>query len=162
MVIPDSIYAECEKWLRGREGLIEQAQRRLERAREAAYAARAAAMDKNGGRGSQDGSGLERMALRVAEAEEQLRRALSWDDVFVRLDRMLPVESMAGKVGRYLYQRGMTQKYIADLLGCDRQTVRRYQDDYVVRCALLAVQAGLITIAEDETQAERRMDDGNL
>lgn len=151
MVIPSGIYALCEEKLRNRHGLVLSARERLEEARAAAYAVHAAPTDGNGGgHGSQDGSDLERKALRIHEAEEELRQALAWDDVARRLYRALPITTQAGQVANYLYERGMAQETICGALGIKRATFRQYRDKIIVNCALFAVQAGLIDMEGTE------------
>ena len=125
--------------------------------REAAQPARAGAVrpgapggSQGGGHGSQDGSDLERKALRIHEAEEELRQALAWDDVARRLYRALPITTQAGQVANYLYERGMAQETICGALSIKRATFRQYRDKIIVNCALFAVQAGLIDMEETE------------
>ena len=144
MVIPSGIYALCEEKLRNRHGLVLSARERLEEARAAAYAVHAAPTDGNGG------GDLERKALRIHEAEEELRQALAWDDVARRLYRALPITTQAGQVANYLYERGMAQETICGALSIKRATFRQYRDKIIVNCALFAVQAGLIDMEETE------------
>lgn len=153
MIIPRRIYRATEARLRARYTAIEEARDALEMARAMAYSAQAAPMDPNGGsHGTGRGDALERKAISVHEAEEELRRVLAWDDVFHRMDRIYPVDTPEGRVGWYLYQNGLTQADISTILGCDRQTVRRHKDIYVLNCALLAAMAGLVRMGDEDPQ----------
>lgn len=87
-------------------------------------------------------------AIRVVEAEEQLRQALAWDDVFTRMDRIYPAGCLEDTVSRMLYDKGFNQATVGEALGMHRITVRRYQDRYVINLALLAVQEGLARMEE--------------
>ena len=61
------------------------------------------------------------------------------------MDEIFPVEdSNEGFVASMLYGNGMSQADLARFTGCSRQTIRMRQDRYVIRCAFLAAQAGLI------------------
>ena len=148
--VSDALYALCESRLKGRMEAIEQAQRRLEEARAAAYAVHGANFDKVGGSGSGRGSALEKAALRITEAENALREALRWDDIAHRLQRAYPASSTKqGLVAMYLFDRGMTQADAARLMGVERGTIRRWKDDYLMACALYAVEAGLAKVDDD-------------
>lgn len=154
MTIPAGLYALCEKRRRRRYTAIGAAEERLREARQAAEAAHAAPPDPNGGsHGAGRGDGLERAAIRVAEAEEQLRQALAWDDVFTRMDRIYPAGCLEDTVSRMLYDKGFNQATVGEALGMHRITVRRYQDRYVINLALLAVQEGLARM-EEKADAE--------
>lgn len=149
MTIPAGLYALCEKRRRRRYTAIGAAEERLREARQAAEAAHAAPPDPNGGsHGAGHGDGLERAAIRVVEAEEQLRQALAWDNIFTRMDRIYPAGCLEDTVSRMLYDKGFTQATVGEALGMHRITVRRYQDRYVINLALLAVQEGLARMEE--------------
>ena len=142
----DAMYAQCEQHLKDRMGAIERANNNLKEARAAAYVARGARLDKTGGHGSSSGSALENAALRVTQAEDELRRALKWDDIARRLRRAYPPESTRqGKLALLLYDRGMTQADAARIMGVERVTIRRWKDDYIMACIILAVEARLIS-----------------
>lgn len=155
MVIPTGLYALCERRRRRRYTAIQAAERQLARAREAAESARGSAPDPNGGsRGSGRGDGLERAAIRVAEAEERLRQAMAWDDCFVRMDRIYPAGTVEDTISRMLYDKGFSQAGVCEALRMHRITVRRKTDNYVINLALLAVQAGLTRIEEDTNESK--------
>ena len=144
MTIPVGLYALCEKRRRRRYTAIGAAQERLREARQAAEAVHSAPPDPNGGsHGAGRGDGLERAAIRAVEAEEQLRQALAWDDVFTRMDRIYPEGCLEDTISRLMYDKGYSQAAVCQALGLHRVTVRRYRDTYVINLALLAVQAGL-------------------
>lgn len=153
MILSKRVYQETERRLQERYTAIEQARELMAAARAGAYTVKAAPMDPNGGgRGTGRGDALERKAITVAEAEAELRAALAWDDVFRRLDRIFPPDTKEGRVGWYLYQNGLTQADICRIMGCDRQTVRRNKDVYILNCALLAAMAGLVRMGEGDAE----------
>lgn len=154
--IPDSLYALCESRLKDHAAAIEKAHKRLEDARAAAYSAHGPSFDKIGsGSGGERGSALEKAALRITEAENALREALRWDDIAHRLQRAYPAScTKQGQVAMYLFDRGMTQADAARLMGVERGTVRRWKDDYLMACALYAVEAGLAKVDEDAEQGK--------
>ena len=155
MTIPAGLYALCEKRRRRRYTAIRAAEERLREARRAAEAAHAAPADPNGGsHGAGRGDGLERAAIRVVEAEEQLRQALAWDDCFTRMDRIYSAGSLEDSISRLMYDKGYTQSAVCQALGLHRVTVRRYQDTYVINLALLAVQAGLARMEDGSDEGE--------
>lgn len=153
-IIPRRIYAICEEQLRARLGLVLAAQERLELARARAYAVHAAAPDSGGSHGSGQGDALERKAIGVTEAEDELREALKWDDVFHRLDRAYPRSTREGTVAAYLYGwatgEPVPQERVCQLMHRSRQSVRQVRDTYVAYCALLAAEAGLLNINDQE------------
>lgn len=143
-VIPEAAYRLVEKKLRQREKLVRKAE-------EAVAKARAKATDISapsgtiGGKGGAPGSRVERGALNVIRAEKKLDSALKWEAVFRKMDEIFPAEdSNEGFVASMIYGNGMSQADLARFSGCSRQTVKLRQDRYVVRCAFLAAQAGLI------------------
>lgn len=151
MLIPQAVYYECEKWLRKHSDLIHAATLHLREVRAEAYSVRAAALDSIGGeRGTGRGDALERKAMAVTEAEEQLRLALRWNDIVTRLKHMYPEETREGTAFDLLYQRGMTQEEVCRLLNVERKTVRRCRDKLVINCALLAVQEGLVQLETED------------
>lgn len=149
-MIPKTLYDLCERRLRDRYAAIDRAQERLREARARAYSVGGKPENAEGGRGGTPaGDGLERKAISVTEAEEELRRALGWDDIFRRLDRIYPPETPEGTVARYLYGNGLTQADCCRIMGRERKRIRALKDTYVINCALLAVQAGLARMEEE-------------
>lgn len=150
MSIPRGLYALCEKRRRQRYTAIQAAEEALREARAAAESVRALPPDPNGGsRGSSRCDGLERAAIRVTEAEERLRDCLGWDDCFTRLDRIYPAGTLEDTISHLLYDKRYTQAAVCQALNLHRVTVRRYQDNYVINLALLALQAGLARMEEE-------------
>lgn len=150
-MIPKTLYTLCDKRLRDRYAAIERAEERLREARARAYSVGGKPENAEGGRGGTPArDGLERKAIRVAEAREALQEALDWDDVFRQLDRIYPPETPEGTVARYLYGNGLTQADCCRILGRERKRIRALKDTYVINCALLAVQAGLTRMEAGE------------
>jgi hypothetical protein len=144
-VIPEVAYETVEKKLRQRGKLIRRAEEAVARARARATDTSAPSGNVTGGRGGLPGSRVERGALNVIRAEKRLENALKWEAVFRKMDEIFPVEdSNEGFVASMLYGNGMSQADLARFTGCSRQTIRMRQDRYVIRCAFLAAQAGLI------------------
>lgn len=144
-VIPEVAYETVEKKLRQRGKLIRRAEEAVARARAKATDTSAHSGNVTGGRGGLPGSRVERGALNVIRAEKRLENALKWEAVFRKMDEIFPVEdSNEGFVASMLYGNGMSQADLARFTGCSRQTIRMRQDRYVIRCAFLAAQAGLI------------------
>jgi len=148
-------YRICEAKLRRRLELVPLAAEELRDAREWAHAVKGQAFDAaGGGRGTPGGDGIERRAISVTEAEERLRSALRWDEVMRRLERLYPAGTREGRAAWLLYgwKTGspLTLERTARLMGVSVVTVRRYRDTYLIACALLAAEAGLIRIQEDE------------
>jgi hypothetical protein len=86
-------------------------------------------------------------AFAVIQAEADLCRAIKWAEVFARLDDIFAGRPEAD-VAEEIYTKRGQQKDVADILHCDRQSIRRMRDTYVCHCALLAAEKGLITIQE--------------
>lgn len=144
-VIPEVAYETVEKKLRQRERLIRKAEEAVARARAKATDISAPSGNIPGGKGGQAGSRVERGALNVVRAEKRLENALKWSAVFRKMDEIYPAEdSSEGFVASMIYGNGMSQADLARFTGCSRQTIKMRQDRYVIRCAFLAAQAGLI------------------
>lgn len=148
-LISRGLYSYIEARLHNHTKDIERAEARLKEARARAYAASQAPADPNGGgRASGRHDKVERAAIRVTECEEQLRKALAWDDVCVRLRRICSENELAGQVGRWIYDRGLTQADCCRMLNRDRKTVRKLQDKYIMNALLLAVEAQLVKLED--------------
>ena len=144
-VIPEVAYETVEKKLRQRERLIRKAEEAVARARAKATDISAPSGNIPGGKGGHAGSRVERGALIVVRAEKRLENALKWSAVFRKMDEIYPAEdSSEGFVASMIYGNGMSQADLARFTGCSRQTIKMRQDRYVIRCAFLAAQAGLI------------------
>lgn len=148
MGIPRSLYAHIEKRLHARDYAdIAKASRRVIESRSDAASLRSPCAAGTGGGKSGVSNPVQQGAQRVIEAEEQLDRALRWQVVYARLDEAFD-GSPEGEVAQMLYRDKVTSQQIAQLRGCDRQTVRRLRDTYVTHAALLAAEAGLIRMRE--------------
>lgn len=98
---------------------------------------------------STSGDRLERDVIRIAEASEALDAAERWEKVFRRLDVYFAGQDEA-KAAQLLYIEHLPQNVVAKKMFVDRQTVRRWRDSYVCHAALLAAEAGLIRMEDDE------------
>lgn len=145
MIIPQKIYRQIEGVLRQRDRLLGEAQERLQDARDRAYSATAPAVDTDHVSSGVSYDRLERAAISVVEAEDAVRRASRWGQVFLRLDEAFE-GTRAGDAAKLLYSDGLTQAQMAARLQIDRQTARRLQDKYVTNAALFAAAAGLISV----------------
>ena len=145
-VIPEIAYETVEKKLRQRGKMLKKAEDAVARARERATDISAPSGDVTGnGKGGAGGSRVERGALAVFRAEKRLEYVMKWEAVFRKMDEIYPAEdSNEGFVASMIYGNGMSQADLARFTGCSRQTIRVRQDRYVIRCAFLAAQAGLI------------------
>lgn len=148
-VIPRAIYNLCEDMLRRRGDLITDAERRLAEARAAAYDAKRAKMDANGGGRPQGtvSNPTEKGAEAVIKAEEELERARQWQSVFFALDSLFADRAEAAAMDA-IYKQHKQQLEVADALHYDRQTIRRFRDTYICHCALLAAEKGLLSVYE--------------
>jgi len=150
-VIPKRIYRLVEKRLREREGMITRAEMRLYEAQAAAVSSAAPPTDSGAAFTGTPGNRTMNGALSILEAEEKLRDARQWEEVFSLVRKAFPTpETVEGKMAAYLYDQGKTQAQACAFFGCDRQTVRRARDTYVCHCALIAAGMGLIKITEEE------------
>ena len=147
-MIPEAIYATCEKWMRGRHGLIVAYEEQLREARARAESAAAPPPDLAGVHAPQPSSALERRALSVLEAEDRLRDALLWDDAVERLRRLYPPDTREGRVLEYVYIEGHSQKFVCNVMHRERKAIRRMRDTLVISCALLAAEAGLVRLED--------------
>ena len=143
-VIPDAAYELVEKKLLQREKLIRKAEDAVAKARAKATDISAPSGTVSG-KGGIPGSRVERGAMNVIRAEKRLENARRWEAVFRKMDEIFPADdSNEGFVASMIYGNGMSQADLARFSGCSRQTVKLRQDRYVIRCAFLAAQAGLI------------------
>ena len=152
-VIPEEVYKLIELKLRKRDRMIRKAEEAVIRAREKATDTSAPIEGNGGGKSHNAGSRVERGALNVTRAEKRLEKVMKWEKVFKQMDKIYPAETNEGYVVSMIYGNGMSQAELARASGCDRQTVRMRQDRYIIRCAFMAAQAGLIR--EDEAEWQR-------
>ena len=144
-VIPEIAYETVERKLRQRGKQIRKAQEAVARARAKATDISAPSGISGGGKGGLPGSRVERGAMNIVRAEKRLENLLKWEEIFLAMDRIYPAEdSNEGFVASMIYGNGMSQADLARFTGCSRQTIKMRQDRYVIRCAFMAAQAGLI------------------
>ena len=148
-VIPDGIYRLVEKKLRGRHELVPRAEMDLLAAQSAAVNCTAPPMDADRVSGSGDGKRLERAVLRVIAAEKALDDAREWLDVMRLLDAAFPYPgTVEGEIAHILYEQGKKQAQASLELKCDKHTIQRRRDNYLIYGALIAASKGLIEIGE--------------
>lgn len=146
--IPEDTYRRVEHALTHRAENRRRALDRLARAEQEAYDVHGPNLDRVGsGGGSQDR--VERAALKLAHAREAADAARSWDKVY-RLCMETYQGTCIAQAARMLIDEKLSQAETARKLMCTRQTVRRYKDDFIYRCAVLAVQFGILKIVEDD------------
>lgn len=153
-VIPQRIYRLVENRLKNRWDLAARARAKLYDAQQAALSLSSpgAAQEPHG---SGPGNRTQALALRIAEAEEQLEIAQRWEDAFRMADAAFPFEDTPeGVIAGYLYGNGMTIQETCIATGRKRTTVIHLRDNYVAHAALFAAALGLIDIRKDGTNPE--------
>ena len=147
-VIPSKARRLVESKLRDRWVMVARAKAALFEAQAAAVSASAPAMDAVRV-SSGPGDRTRAAALRILEAEEKLRQAEAWQEVFRLADAALPFESTPeGVVAGYLWGNGMSIEECCRATGRKRTTICHLRDNYVAHCALFAAAAGLIRFGE--------------
>lgn len=153
-MIPDSIFQMIENKLRSRWKMAAAARRKLTKARALANNIAAPSPDQCAGSRHSRNSRVEKAALCVVEAENQMDETMRWLEVFRIMDQIFPEKtSSEGFVASLLYWNGMSQEDVCRFTGCARVTVRRRRDRYVIRTALIAARMGLIRDEEMMTNA---------
>ena len=149
-LIPKEIYSLVERKRRGRWVAEKRAMLKLQDAQAAAFSLGSPGANGPSGK-SGPGDRVGRMALRVAEAEENLENAQKWEAVWRLMDRVFPFnQTKEGYTAGLLYDNGMSFQEIADACGVSKQQAARWRDKWVGHAALIAVSEGLITIEEDK------------
>lgn len=146
-VIPRHIYRRVEAALHHRGEAVDRADQRYRRAFE-----RATGLGVGSGEKvvtSSTGDKLVRDVISMVEAGDVLDEAERWEQVFRKLDTMFAGRDEA-KAAKLLYTEHRSQEEVARMLYVERQTVRRWRDAYVCHAALLAAEAGLIRMEDDE------------
>lgn len=145
--IPRKLYAYIEKKLYEQpyRAAREAAEVLIER-REEAVGVKSPGGGRSGGRGGpsnrvQDG------VLRVIDAEETLETANRWAFVYMRLSEIFAGTETA-EIAQAYYAEKKTAREIAAARGCDRQTIRKRRDEYVIQAALLAAEHGLVKMSD--------------
>lgn len=146
--IPENVYRQVEKRLRGRRTDVLKAEQALYRAQQRAYSAASPPTDKPAVQSSRQGSRVERAALSVLRAEERLETAWAWEEQFRLLDRTFPNDTPEWKAADLIFVQGYDKKSAARILRISRLTLQRRLDAYVCHAALYAAGAGLIRMDE--------------
>lgn len=145
-VIPQKIYRKVEYNLRHRLDLSAQARARLYDVQREALSIASPATDQEK-HGSGPGNRTQALALKIVEAEEQVKQAERWEEAFRLTDAAFPWEStQEGVVAGYLYGNGMNIQETCAATGRKRTTVIHLRDNYVAHAALFAAALGLIDI----------------
>ena len=148
-IIPENMYRQVEKRLRGRQAAVAKAEQALYRAQQRAYSVSAPSPDKvGGGRGSAPGSRVEKAALSILKAEEKLDTVRKWEEVLRLLDRVFTQDTPEGRAVDLVYSRGYDKTNAAKIMQCSRETLSKRLDTYVCHAALIAAGEGLIRIKE--------------
>ena len=145
--IPGNVYRAVEHHLRHRAAVLRRALLDLSDAESDAGAIRSPGAESVGG-GSGGSDRVCGAALRIAEARTRVTRAQTWLSVYQQTMDVFSGTD-AGRAVRYLFERALSQAESARKLNCDRQTIRRYKDDFIIRASFLAVGCGLIRMKDD-------------
>lgn len=149
MMIPESVYRRVEGKLFNAGKVRDAALRALDEARARAMLPTAPAPD-GGIRSGGNRNRQEIKNLAVVQASIDAERAEKWELVLKRTQEMYPPDTAVGQAARLYYRERQTQAAVAAKLHIDRQTVRRRLDTYVINCALLAADEGLLDLTEKE------------
>ena len=143
--IPGNVYRHVEHHIRHRNTVLRRALLALAQAEGDAGAIRSPGAESvGGGNGSSDR--VCSAAIRIAEARTRVTRAQTWLKIYRQtMDAFAGTD--AGRAVRHLFDKGISQAEAARILSCDRQTIRRYKDDFIIRAAFLAVGCGLIKMS---------------
>lgn len=146
--IPPAVYRKVEHRLRHREQLLREALEALASAEADAGAIASPAAGRIGGSGGVSDQTASR-AVRITEARRRVVLAKKWIWVHEETEEAFRGTD-AGRAVRLIFDQGRTQADAARAIRCDRQTIRRYKDDYIIRAAFLAVSAGLIRLRKGD------------
>lgn len=143
--IPGNVYRTVEHHVRHRKRILQAALQALSAAEDDAGAIRSPGAGNCGGSGGGVSDRVGDAAIRIAEARAKVTRAQLWISVY-----RWTMDAFAGtdaeRAVRYLFDKGINQAETARKLNCDRQTVRRYKDDFLLRAAFMGVSMGLIRL----------------
>lgn len=150
MIIPKPIYRRIEKKLRDRDVLVASAKARLMDAQRALAACGMPSTDAEPAGKNSHGNRTQRLAIAIAEAEEELQKAQQWADVLRLVDAAFPYPgTQEGEVAHWIYGCWDKIGQVCRIMHCDRETVQRRRDSYVVYAALIAAGKGLIDITKE-------------
>lgn len=161
--IPGNVYRHTEHRLRHRSAILKRALQGLSQAEADAGAIGSPGAGNAGGGKGGVSDRVGEQAVRLAEARNRVTRAQAWIKVY-RWTMDVFRGTDAWDAVRLLFDRQLTQAETARRLSRDRQTVRRYKDEFIIRAAFLAVSWGLIRMNEggsitaeaDESAGETR------
>ena len=71
-------------------------------------------------------------------------RETAWEEVFRAADEHFGKDSDPVRVAGLVYDQQLSQAQAADVMDCDRQTVRRHQVAYIIFSAFAASCRGLL------------------
>ena len=143
--IPGNVYRTVEHRMRHRSGILRRALQALAQAEADAGAIRSPGAGSEGGGGGGISDRTSDAAMKLAEARDRVTRAQNWIRVYKwTIDVFRTTE--AWDAVRLLFDKGLSQAEAARRINRDRQTVRRYKDEFIIRAAFLAVSWGLIRL----------------
>ena len=142
-MIPESVYQTITRKLRGRDKMKERAEARLMRARMKAGIS-SSGNESGSGSGGHISDRTGQAAVAIVTAERNLQKVMQWLRVFETVDAIYPPESNEGHAAYLIFRKFKTQQDVCRMTGCTRSTVRRWIDNYIFRCALIATAEGLI------------------
>ena len=140
-VVPDVMMKKVEWHLAHAEAEAEKLRRELKELEREVTDLHSPGTEPRRGSGVSDPTA--RAAQRLASARERLENSERWGAVVLRT-RAHFEGAPEGVVFDLTYAQHMTQQDAAELLGVDRQTVRRHRETIVVFAALIAAERGLI------------------
>lgn len=141
-LIPAEAFQAVER--RRRKRRQAQAEARALLAQAAARVMGSPALDKVGSAGTPRHDKVDLAAIRLMDAEARLDTAMRWEDAFEETDAHFGADSDVVKCAGLLYDQDKRMTEAADVMFCDRQTVRRLRDGYVIYCAFVAQGMGLL------------------
>lgn len=142
-MIPESVYQTITRKLRGRDKMKEKAEARLMRARMKAGIS-SSGNESGSGSGGHISDRTGQAAVAIVTAERNLQKVMQWLRVFETVDLVYPMESNEGHAAYLIFRSKKSQQDVCRIVGCTRSTVRRWIDNYILRCALIAIAEGLI------------------
>ena len=162
--IPGNVYRTVEHRMRHRSGILRRALQLLNQAEHDAGAIHSPGANRTGGGSGGISDRTSDAAMKLAEARARVTRAQDWIRVYKwTLDVFRSTE--VWDAVRLMFDKGCSQAETARRINRDRQTVRRYKDEFVIRAAFLAVSWGLIRmtgggrISEDADDGDHRESD---
>lgn len=145
-LIPAAAFLETERRRRRRSRAQADARALLETA--SAQVMGSPGLEQIGSRGTPRHDKVDMAAIRLIDAEARMEEALAWEEVFDLADTHFGMYSDVVKCARLLYDQGLKMTEAAAVMFCDRQTVRRLRDGYVIYCAFAANGKGLLDAVE--------------